>query len=136
MTRKRLHCFECRNLHRPVPSRKTKHRVRRFNHAMRKKNHHLVREISSSRELTILTFCNHHRRKRKKRRKHRVRRFNHAIRKKNHHLVREISSSRELTILTDCNHHRRNEKIVLDGSTMQYEKRTITSIVKHRRREN
>ena len=147
---------------------------------MRKKNHHLVHEISSPRELTILTPCNHHRRRRKKegkivldgstmqcekrtitsfvkyrrrengqylhsaiiieekgkKKENRVRRFNHAIRKKNHHLVCEISSSRELTILTSCNHHRRNEKIMLDGLTMQCEKWTIASFMKYRRREN
>src|SRR6056300_1575388 len=34
---------------------KKKHRVRRFNHGIRKKNHHFIREISSSGERTILT---------------------------------------------------------------------------------
>src|SRR6056300_1439673 len=45
---------------------KKKHRVRRFNQGTRQKNHHFIREISSSGEWTILTYFIHHRRKRKK----------------------------------------------------------------------
>ena len=54
------------NRHRSKMEKRRENRVRQFNHAMRKKNHHPVHEILSSRELTILTSCNHQRRKRKK----------------------------------------------------------------------